>query len=281
MSISSKDIKILFGNSAGRCNICNQQLVEGDIHIGEMAHIIAKNIKGPRGNISCENINSHHNLILLCPTHHSLVDADPVQYPPERLIELKQEHEKNVSLRLDNNQEYNRDLFSLNKLLEHIPIQNFRGIVSDLPYKVSLDFFSIIEGFEHFYTYYPTLYPFYNDELTRYWNDCIRLANEIDKLLGSNISIKNNSIITMSEMLRPNSSIEHGYNIYVSSDDGYIVINKKFLKPEQVQLVVENMNTLSSDFLIAHTNLIIYIKQYYGNVTMVNEQYNALLYTLQ
>lgn len=40
--ISERNISKLFGLAAGRCSICKIEIVQRDVKIGEMAHIIAK-----------------------------------------------------------------------------------------------------------------------------------------------------------------------------------------------------------------------------------------------
>ncbi len=74
MSVSQQDIKKLFSLSAGMCNLCQIQLIENNILIAEMAHIIAKSSSGARGSTSNIDDNSYDNLILLCPNCHTKVD---------------------------------------------------------------------------------------------------------------------------------------------------------------------------------------------------------------
>jgi len=83
MSISNPDIKKLYALSAGRCNLCNKSLFQENIHIGEMAHIIAKNSNGARSLKEQVNDNSYENLILLCPNCHTKVDKAPESYSAE------------------------------------------------------------------------------------------------------------------------------------------------------------------------------------------------------
>ncbi|OSI06913.1 hypothetical protein BWD08_10185 [Neisseria animaloris] len=54
-----------------------------------MAHIIAKNADGPRGNTDNENDNTYDNLLLLCPNCHTKIDKTPDDYPFELLREWK------------------------------------------------------------------------------------------------------------------------------------------------------------------------------------------------
>ncbi len=101
MLIAKKDLKILWARSAGRCSFreCEQKLILEDSEtsnqiIGEVAHIIAKSEKGPRGtpNLTPDFLNSYENLILLCPNHHRLIDSFPEKYEAEILKEMKYNH---------------------------------------------------------------------------------------------------------------------------------------------------------------------------------------------
>ena len=96
MGIPEKDIKLLWGRAAGRCSYCNIDLTcaletAAPIVIGEMAHVIAKEENGPRGsNLIAPNIrNSYQNLILLCPTHHTMIDNVNSHINPAIILKLK------------------------------------------------------------------------------------------------------------------------------------------------------------------------------------------------
>jgi HNH endonuclease len=100
MPIAEKDIKLLWGRAAGHCNnpACRQKLSEtsevGESFLtGEMAHIIARNVGGPRGSAQ-GGPDAYENLILLCPTCHTKVDKAPEgTYPAEHLHAWKAQHE--------------------------------------------------------------------------------------------------------------------------------------------------------------------------------------------
>ena len=104
MSIQVHDRKILWGLSGNRCAFpgCNQELLEdktdGKIVVGEECHIIARENKGPRGNITIseDEKDKYENLILLCPTHHTVIDGDPEKYTPEKLKEMRSNHEDRI-----------------------------------------------------------------------------------------------------------------------------------------------------------------------------------------
>lgn len=111
MSVSyiPEKIKILlWGKSAGRCQYkgCNTSLYRDDLTQAEfnqcyIAHIVADSPNGPRGHItrSEELKQSLNNLMLLCDTHHRLVDRAEIEsHPEEFLLLMKKEHEDRVAL---------------------------------------------------------------------------------------------------------------------------------------------------------------------------------------
>jgi hypothetical protein len=71
--------------------------------IGEEAHIVAQSVNGPRGKppLNPEQRDAYSNLILLCPTHHNLVDSDEDAFPVARLLTMKKAHEAHVRTSLD------------------------------------------------------------------------------------------------------------------------------------------------------------------------------------
>lgn len=105
-SISEKDLKLLWGRASGRCSYCNLDLTLelGTVEtIGEMAHIIAKEEGGPRGSetIDPAKRNSYENLILLCPTHHRMIDKAPNDYTVEQILGWKRSHERRIEERCE------------------------------------------------------------------------------------------------------------------------------------------------------------------------------------
>lgn len=262
MSIKSNDIKKLYGLSAGRCNICQVQLVEKDVHIGEMAHIIAKSSNGPRGNNKPID-NTYNNLILLCPTHHTYVDENPLIYPVEELRKIKNEYENFISLRLDVTKDYQTDLSSLNTLFQFIPITSFKAMVLELPNRISNNF-NASDMFDAFYTDNPHRFPFNNIELTRHWLTFLEKIDCIEKWMGGSMRIGTTELITEAQMF--NGYCKPGYNVYVPNDYGYLVLNKKNLTSLQIDFVCKNMQNFVQEFLYAHTELINYIRTNYKEI---------------
>jgi hypothetical protein len=99
--IKQKDIKILWGRSGNRCAICRTLLtqdkksVTASTTFGEQAHIVGEKESASRGIsiLTLEERNSYHNLILLCPNHHTEIDNQKEDWPVERLYKIKSEHE--------------------------------------------------------------------------------------------------------------------------------------------------------------------------------------------
>lgn len=88
----------LFAESAGTCLLCNTPLFK-ELHargrslsIAEQAHVVAHSEKGPRGEVSppAGSRNDPANIVLLCPTCHTIVDKAPTAYPTDLLLGKKQ-----------------------------------------------------------------------------------------------------------------------------------------------------------------------------------------------
>lgn len=102
--IPNRIVTLLWVRAGGRCEYdgCNQLLYKDDITLKQLnkshiAHIIAASPNGPRGDSvkSKELQKDISNLMLLCDTHHRLIDdkVHQEEYTIERLTEMKQKHE--------------------------------------------------------------------------------------------------------------------------------------------------------------------------------------------
>ncbi len=98
---------ILAFRSGGICAKCKKPLTvdseSGDSpsHVGEAAHIAGEEPDAARydANMSDNVRNGYKNLIYLCSGCHSTIDARPQgerDYPVERLLQMKKEHEETV-----------------------------------------------------------------------------------------------------------------------------------------------------------------------------------------
>ena len=70
---------------------CNRELASDHEVVGEICHIRARNQRGPRydASLTAAQKDDISNLLLLCPTCHSLADKCPDHYPVELLREWK------------------------------------------------------------------------------------------------------------------------------------------------------------------------------------------------
>jgi hypothetical protein len=64
-----------------------------------MAHVVAAEDGGPRANPQMTPVErgSYDNLILLCPTCHTIVDKAPSSFPESKLREWKDNHTKRIA----------------------------------------------------------------------------------------------------------------------------------------------------------------------------------------
>ncbi len=113
MAISQKSIKILWSAAGGRCAFpdCWERLCYHEAEgaapytLGEMAHICGDKPGANRHNPNQTDAerDDYQNLILLCPTHHTLIDREENEsiYTAAALHEMKAAHEVRVLERLD------------------------------------------------------------------------------------------------------------------------------------------------------------------------------------
>ena len=92
-------IKRLFARSGNRCAFpkCTVALVQDDTVVGQICHIKATSLGGPRFDPeqTAEQRQGYNNLILLCANHHTIIDDDPEAYTVDRLCKMKADHEAN------------------------------------------------------------------------------------------------------------------------------------------------------------------------------------------
>lgn len=113
MAITQKSIKILWSASGGRCafpgcweRLCYHEAEDAaPFTLGEMAHICGDKSGANRHDASQSDAerDDYENLILLCPTHHTLIDRkeNEAEYTVDALHKMKAEHEARVHARLE------------------------------------------------------------------------------------------------------------------------------------------------------------------------------------
>ncbi|MDP2220448.1 MAG: HNH endonuclease signature motif containing protein [Hydrogenophaga sp.] len=185
MAISSSTVSKLFGLAAGRCSICKEPVVKPYVKIGEMAHIIAKNTGGARGDLPLVGRrDDYENLILLCPNHHTEVDNDEASYPPEKLHRLKNEHENYVDQVFKRQtQARSMDIGALVGLMRYLPLTQMHTLLDGLPARFNMDLFYVEETCENFCKDFPHCRPFFDPHLENqfigFWSDLHHLNNYI------------------------------------------------------------------------------------------------------
>jgi len=111
MPFTTPTIKALFAKSGNRCAKpgCPKKILEDETLddpaqvVGQIAHIVARSDNGPRADPTMpqEDRDSEPNLILLCPTDHTVADRQENTYTVEELKTWKQDHEAAVDRQMD------------------------------------------------------------------------------------------------------------------------------------------------------------------------------------
>jgi len=168
MAMRSATIKELFSRAAGRCSICNIFLFGDNYSIGEVAHIISKRKDGPRGNFSFDgDHDGYENLILLCANDHAKIDGPEGQhiYPPDRLHELKRNHEERCSALLSKTERKNGDMAALDYIVGFSKFNSQRSFLNQLPERLHCDIFLFGLVFENLPLDLAVAVPFSNARL--------------------------------------------------------------------------------------------------------------------
>lgn len=159
IKIPEPELKILFAKSGNLCAFpdCQMPIIanEGDENkpLAEMAHIIACEDNGPRSDpkIPVKERNKASNLVLFCPTHHTIVDKFEYHYNVHVLREMKRLHEarfapqKNGSEKSEQKSEF---LYASFLPISHLPQLVFSVETS---YRKSniLELFDVLNTQEH------------------------------------------------------------------------------------------------------------------------------------
>lgn len=110
MNLSIKDRKQLWSASGGMCSYhfngedCERKLFttngEIDTNLGEECHIIGKEPGSARYQEEFSDKETYSNAILLCNTHHKIIDDNPNVYPVDVLKKMKTTHEQLISAKI-------------------------------------------------------------------------------------------------------------------------------------------------------------------------------------
>lgn len=247
---------MLFGLAAGRCSICQITVVEHDVKIGEMAHIIAKNRGGARGHLSAEGgINDYTNLILLCPNHHTEVDDNEELYPPEKLYRIKAEHEAHVQRLFSNgHQGRSMDVAGLNNFLHYFPFTQLGALTSSLPERFDIRLYYLDEAFNNFARDTPQCRPFSDANLeSHYYGFWARIVELID--------YEQNATIDDENAYMPGSVI--------GADPNLSYLNRA-LNIEQRAKAMQDIQHLLKQLSESYYTLMAYLKANYPEVNLAS-----------
>lgn len=101
MALTTANRKLLWARSGGFCAVCKGLLTEDATDLdpavvtGMEAHIVSGKRGGPRYRpLEPAEVDDPANLILLCPTHHAVVDKQDSRCSESQLRQIKGEHER-------------------------------------------------------------------------------------------------------------------------------------------------------------------------------------------
>lgn len=253
MGISNLEIKKLYGSAAGRCSICEINVFENHVHIGEMAHIIAKSENGARGYEELAGgRDSYDNLILLCANHHLEVDRNPSVYTTSKLREIKANHERKVSLNFKYPKERDNDLIFLKAFMEFVPFTKLAQYVEYLPASVKLDFHIVGTAFEDICKSKPHLYPL-NDQ-------------DLQAKFGSFKSAHDDLWCTIDRCTNVNGRWLLRFG--PADDYRFIHMERGSLPRDETIRLCDELERKKSTFLVAYENLIKFIRSNYSEVDL-------------
>lgn len=254
MPTLNPDLKKLYGLSAGRCNICKMGLFENNVHIGEMAHIIAKKFNGPRGRESISiGRDSYDNLILLCANHHSEVDKNPELYTVEELHRIKLEHEMNISSMLSTStRERDNDIYFINSYMRFVPFNRLNFYVNLIPHSVEMKLTSFGDMFDALLLDLPTYYPLNDINLAHYFSTFISNYNDLWEIISGYTQV--------GDRMYPNFS---------SNDScSQIRMEKRNLPFQVVKDMSELLILRKNEFLRSYYDLIDFLRSNYKEVDL-------------
>jgi len=191
--IKQNIVKRLFSDTNGKCAECRNSIIRENAIIGEICHIEAFNKGGARYNafLDKEKLNEYENLIVLCPSCHTVIDKldNQIKFTVEYLSELKQGFSKinsKSTFEINNEQiEQIEQIFS-EKLEEEL--LDIKLLINQL--NSGICFSNIENSFKDSGIYTPSIIDIkqfiFSSEEQNFINDCI---NKIHKGETSNILI--------------------------------------------------------------------------------------------
>lgn len=253
MSISNPEVKRLYGLAAGRCSICKISVFENSVHIGEMAHMIAKSINGPRGGeVVVGGRDSYDNLILLCANHHLEVDQNPYFYTTSKLREIKNDHEEYVSRVLSYPEGGNDDLIFLRTFMRFVPFCKIVYFVEYLPESVSLDLCAVGDIFEAMCKDNPHRYPLNDNLLQMKFDSFIRGYYDLWGVVSGYTLVDK----------------RHQANFSQADERSFLNMEKRYLPYEKIVGLSRKLEKKKEVFLRSYMELLGFLRSNYADVDL-------------
>lgn len=128
MAISARTRKLLWARSGSLCAVCKCPVIEPETPhdeasvTGEEAHIHGQEAGTARFDpgLSADQLDVYDNLIILCGSHHKMIDDQRVTYTVQRVRDIKAQHEGWVRTRLNSSGEEALDVYR-HALAQRIP----------------------------------------------------------------------------------------------------------------------------------------------------------------
>ncbi len=262
---TQKTIKQLFSLSGNQCAFpnCDKMIVNSNgTVIGEICHISAVNENGPRFNpeLSENEINSFENLILLCPTCHTIVDREFNTYTTNKLKEIRNQHIEKFE-----NNKYNFNT------------ENIYNQISNI---------SIVQHITHNYGIDYNVYNKVIIELSKTQKNNEIFKNELTSWIEKYKMLKNNlnSVLTDKYLIQGKTEFENGN--FLESEAQYLLSiensKKEFEKQQaekyyivailnELQLKYEDAFKYYKQALDLEPDNLIYLKEFAYSAYNVND----------
>ncbi len=216
----------LWLKSGGRCQFkgCNEPLwVEGltlsESNYSQIAHIVSYSPIGPRGDKSRSKKLSveYDNLLLLCPTHHHLIDEKQYEkeYSENKLLKWKLEHETRISTLTSITDSFKADVITYVETINsyHVNFDQNKIKKALLPMYpnsntfIKFDFTAIkTEGPSYFDTIQKTLKTEMHTKISKQSKVAIFALGKIPSLIQFGLFLGNKTDVEIYNYLRNNSN---------------------------------------------------------------------------
>ncbi|WP_131931099.1 HNH endonuclease [Burkholderia sp. SRS-25] len=246
----------LFALAAGRCSICRINAWQEGVKISDMAHIIAQSDDGPRGDEEYDgDIDGYNNLILLCAIHHRIVDGNQEEYPTQRLLDIKADHEQWVETLLADHSKRHVDIDALNALMRYLPFIQLRSAVEFLPGRLNWPIWTAVETLNSFPIDKPHCEEFHDSSLNEHYKNFCNALMEIDRATSEHID-------------------DHEPYFFPDGEGKYMLRSRNLLYKERI-LLEDRVNRATEVFLPVYKRFLDFLKSNYPEVDITSFRWNS------